>query len=156
MKKKIIIGIVIVIIIGIFIYWKYFYQSNGKFYLDNKYYGGDNFIKVSNNDLSIFDSNSYVLFTYNHYCSLPIPCETIFEEFMSKYKIAFLSIPIEEFKKTWIYQKVKYAPSIIIVRNGHIVDYLDANSDDDLDKYQDVDEFEKWIGEYIYFKESVK
>ena len=154
MEKKfmILIGIIAIILIFIFVYHKFNYDNHGKFYLDSKYYSGDSFIKVDNSDVSIFSSESYVLFTYNHYCSLPIPCETIFEEFMKKYNISFLSIPIEDFKKTWIYQKVKYAPSIIIVRDGHIVDYLDANSDDDLDKYQDVNEFEKWISKYIYLK----
>ena len=55
---------------------------------------------------------------------------------MKKNNISFLSIPIEDFKKTWIYQKVKYAPSIIIVRDGHIVDYLDANSNEDSECFQ--------------------
>ena len=66
---------------------------------------------------------------------------------LSQFLLSFLP-----FYLILIYQKVKYAPSIIIVRDGHIVDYLDANSDDDLDKYQDVNEFEKWISKYIYLK----
>lgn len=152
MRKKFIILVVVIVafLLSIVVYQKFNYDNYGKFYLDSKYYNGNSFIKVSNSDVSVFSSESYVLFTYNHYCSLPIPCETVFEEFMKKNNISFLSIPIEDFKKTWIYQKVKYAPSIIIVRDGHIVDYLDANSDDDLDKYQDVNEFEKWISKYIY------
>ena len=28
------------------------------------------------------------------------------------------------------------------------------NSDEDLDKYQDVNEFEKWINKYIYNKQK--
>ena len=32
--------------------------------------------------------------------------------------------------------------------------YLDAEKDDDLDKYQDLDEFTKWIEKYIYSEKT--
>ena len=61
-------------------------------------------------------------------------------------------MPFSEFKKTVFYDTVKYAPSVIIVRNNSIIAYLDANKDEDLEKYQDVDKFEKWLNEYIYLE----
>ena len=70
---------------------------------------------------------------------------------MKKYKIDFLSIPFEEFKNTNIYKTVKYAPSVILVEKGNVVAYLDAESDDDLNKYQDINEFEEWMNNYVYF-----
>ena len=68
---------------------------------------------------------------------------------MNKYKIDFLSISFDEFKNTGFSKKVKYAPSIIIVKEGKIVTYLDPNSDDDFDKYQDATKLEEWIKEYV-------
>ena len=126
-------------------------QYDGKkFFIENKYYGKNEFIKIKN--ISKIKDESYILFTYNSYCNLAKPCEETFREFMKKYDIAFLSIPYEEFKKTSLYNKVKYAPSIIIVKNGTIVSYLDANSDDDLDKYQNLEIFEKWLKKYVITK----
>ena len=156
MKKKLsIIALLIVSIIAIINIQIFYHTSQEKkyekFYLDNKYYQSENFIKVNSKEISKLKNNNYILFTYNNYCTLPIPCEFIFEEFMKEHKISFLSISFEEFKKTNIYKKVKYAPSIIIVKNGKIISYLDANSDEDLDKYQDVCAFEKWLENYIYF-----
>ena len=69
---------------------------------------------------------------------------------MEKYKIDFVSIPFEKFKKTQLYNEVKYGPSILIIKEGKIIKYLDANKDSDLQKYQDTKEFEKWINKYIY------
>ena len=54
------------------------------------------------------------------------------------------------YKKTNYYKKVKYAPTIIIINKGKVVAYLDANSNSDLNKYQDIKEFEQWISNYIY------
>ena len=73
---------------------------------------------------------------------------------MEKYKIDILSIPFNDFKNTNYYKTVKYAPSIIIVKNGEIVSYLDANSDKDLDKYQNTDKFINWLKEYIYLEKN--
>ena len=90
-----------------------------------------------------------MLFTYNNFCSLPISCEKIFKSFASDYKIDFLSMPFSEFKNTYLYDTVKYAPSVLIVENNKIIAYLDANKDDDLEKYQDVNKFKDWINNYI-------
>ncbi len=126
-------------------------DNTGKIYLNDKYYNNGNFIKVKGNDLSNINNENYILFTYNNYCNMAIPCENIFQEFMTKYKIDFLSISFEEFKKTKFYQTVKYAPSVLVVEHGNIVAYLNANSDDDLEKYQDTNKFEEWLNNYIYF-----
>lgn len=128
-------------------------QNDGKerIYLSDNYYNKGEFIEIKSNDLLDKANDIYVLFTYNSYCSLPVPCEDIFKSFAKKYKIDFISIPFEEFKNTKFYETVEYAPSIIIIKNNEIVDYLDANSDKDLNKYQDQKEFESWLDNYIYF-----
>ena len=120
--------------------------------LDDICYSSDDFIDIDSEYLEKTKLNNYVLFTYNNYCSLPIPCENIFKEYMKKYDVAFLSINIDEYKKTEFYNEVRYAPSVLVISNGEIVAFLDAESDDDLDKYQDIDEFEIWINNYIYTK----
>lgn len=129
-------------------------NDNGKIYLNNKYYNKGKFIKVDKNDLNNIKNGNYILYTYNNYCSLPVSCEKVFQEFMSKYKIDFLSIPFDEFKKTDFYKSVKYAPSVIIIENGNIISYLDANSDIDLEKYQDVNKFEEWLNNYVNFSKK--
>ena len=40
--------------------------------------------------------------------------------------------------------------SPFIGKEGKIVTYLDANSNKDLDRYQDSKKFEEWINKYIY------
>ncbi len=121
-----------------------------KFYLDDIYYNSGNFVDMSASDIN--EKGNFVLYTYNSYCNFPIPCEDIFKKFMEKYKIDFISMPFDKFKKTSFYKKIKYAPSIIIIKNGKVVDYLDANEDRDTAKYQDYVSFKSWISKYIYVK----
>ncbi|MGM9850329.1 MAG: thioredoxin domain-containing protein [Bacilli bacterium] len=119
-----------------------------KFYLNNKYYNEGKFITIKNID--DLKNDTYVLYTYNNYCTFKKPCENVFKEYMEKYKIDFYGMPFDSFKKTSLYKEVRYAPSIILVKDGKIIDYLDANKNKDLDKYQDAKKFEEWINKYIY------
>ena len=147
MNKKVMIVLLLLIPVIVFVVFR---VNDSKYYLNSEYYKKGEFIKVTSKELSKIDDENYILFTYNNYCTFPKPCEEIFESFMRKYKISFLSIPFDEFKKTKYYKKVKYAPTVIIVRDGKIVSYLDANIDDDFDKYQDVDAFTDWMKKFMY------
>ena len=119
-----------------------------KFYLNNKYYNEGKFIRVEN--IEKLKKDSYILYTYNNYCTFDKPCENIFKTYMEKYKIDFVSIPFEKFKKTSLYNEVRFGPSVLIIKDGKIITYLDANKNSDKNKYQDEKEFEEWINKYIY------
>lgn len=152
MKKKIIILIscvfivIIISILSILILNK----KEDKFYLDDKFYNNGEFIKVTSDEFNKLDKKNYVLFTYNNFCHLQVPCDQIFLKVMKKYKIDFISMEYVEYKNTFLHDTVKYAPTIIIVKDGKIVSYLDSEKDSDLDKYQDVEVFDNWISQYIY------
>ena len=152
MKKILIVLLISLTLTGCIISKK---QNDNKirFYLSDKYYHTGEFVKVDNKSLEKLNKKNFILFTYNPYCNLPISCEKIFEEFMKKYNIDFISIPFSDFKETSYYDNVKYAPSVMIIKEGEIIDYLDANDDKDLQKYQDEKEFEKWLDNYVYFGE---
>lgn len=149
--------LVIVCILSSIIFINKGNDYNGKkFNLDNNYYSSGKFIDITKKDLKrkINNKSTFLLYTYNSYCNLPIPCENIFSVTMKKYNIDVLQIPIEEFRETNLYKTVKLAPSLVIIKNGKIVDYLKADKDEDLDKYQNIDEFEKWLSSYIILDNS--
>ncbi len=125
--------------------------NSSKFSIEKEYYKESKFIDVTSEDIKELKDNkkSFIVFTYNNYCMLEIPCDEIFKKVMNKYNISFLYLPYEEMKNTFIYGEVKLAPSVILIKEGKIVAYLDAESDKDLLKYQDTEEFEKWLTSYI-------
>ena len=143
----------IVLLIAIFLLTGCIFKP-GKFYLNDQYYNQGEYVKLDSVSLENIKDNSMIIYTYNNFCNLPIHCENIFKEFMDKYQINFISIPFSEFKKTSFYTNVSYAPSIIIVHDGKVIDYLKADSDNDYDKYQKVDVFEEWLSDYIYFTKA--
>ncbi len=129
-------------------------NNNERYYLNKIYYGANAFTKVNSSQLNklIEKKDSFILYTYNNYCALPISCEDIFMDFMKEYKISFISIPFDDFKDTKFYEEIKYGPTIIIIKEGQIIDYLDSNKNDDIEKYKDLKAFKKWLSNYIYLK----
>ena len=98
--------------------------------------------KLNNNE-------SFLLYTYNNFCSLSKPCENIFIDVLNNNYFFAYKIPFEEFKKTVLYKNIKHGPSFIIIKDGIILDYLDSNSNEDKEKYQDNNTFEEWLLPYI-------
>ena len=153
MKKKIIIiGIICLIIIGIVLFFFLRKEDNIDIKLSEKYYNLGEFIDITSDNITSLKNDTYLLFVYNDYCAFQIPCDKVFKEFMEEYKIDIVSIPFIEFKKTDFYNTVLYAPSVILISRNKIITYLDANSDDDINKYQDSKEFANWIKKYTSLK----
>lgn len=129
-------------------------KNDGKFYLDKEYYGSSEFIEVDSRQINELQEKkaSYIVFTYNPFCSLQVPCDDIFKEYMKNNKVSFYSISYDEFSKTELVKTVKFAPSVIIINKGEIKAYLDASLDSDLDKYQDTEKFSDWVNSFIKLK----
>ena len=153
MKYKILIIITALIIIcGItFVIYK---KNNKPFYLEEKYYNQTDFIEVSTKDVNMLIENksSFVIYVYNNFCNFKIPCESIFKEFIDINKVGILKMKFEDFKNTDLYNEVKLAPTVIIIKDGKIIDYLESDSDEYTNRYQDIKSFEKWIKKYIILK----
>lgn len=153
--KKIVIGIIISIIIlctiGLLINKNH---SNKKVYLTKKYYENKEqaFLQVDEQEIKKLKDETFILYTFNSFCKFPIPCDSIFEQFMKDNNITIVSIPYDKYKLTDYVKKVKYAPSILIINKNKVIAYLDADKDEDANKYQDIKEFTNWVKEYIYLK----
>ena len=154
MKKTIIIliGIIILIVAFVFIFML---NKDSKFYLDdNNYNTEERFIEIDGKELNklMNDKKSFVVFTYLPYCTFSVPCDVVFETFLNNNNMSFYKIPFDKLSKLKKFENIKYAPSIIIIKNGKIITYLDANSDDDLEMYQNTNTFSDWITKYIKLK----
>ena len=96
MKSKLMIGLVIccLVVVIFFVFFREERHYEGKFYLEDEYYQVSGFQSISVRDFKKLGNKSYVLFIYNDYCSFPVPCERIFEEFMNEYHVSFLSMSL--------------------------------------------------------------
>jgi len=160
MKKrvlKIIITIVIILILIVVIIERNFIQktSDFMFYLEEKYYGNSVFNEIESNDLSklINDKESFAIFIHQPFCSTSYEFNKILTKFAEENKISFYKMSFDEMKKTVMYENIKYYPSFAIYNNGKLIDFLEADSDEDLIRYKDMEEFKNWFNSYIQMKD---
>ena len=125
-----------------------------KFYLSDQFYNAGEYIETDSEGVKELAKDSYIIYTFNNFCIFTTPCDEIFKVVMDKYKIDIVSVPFSELKDTKYYDKVKLAPSILLIKDGEIVTYLRADSDEDFKKYQDSEVFEEWLSEYIYLEKE--
>lgn len=126
-------------------------KENSKFYLNDEYYNAGKLVDIDSKELTnmLKSNDSFILFTYNPYCNFKVSCENVVENFSKNNNITVFKIPFEEFKNTKLYNTVKYAPSIVLINNGKIENYLDPNKDEDSIKYQDEKALKDYIEMYI-------
>ena len=72
-------------------------------------------------------------------------------DFQRKENLSFVYITSDYIKDTFIYDTVKYFPSVIIVKEGKIINYLRYDSDEDVEYYKSYDGFSKWLKENVEY-----
>lgn len=141
MKKIIILILVSLLLVG----------CNGKIKLEDKYYKKSEFIDVDHskvNDL-IKSKESFVVFIYQPMCTMSSEFEELLDEYMDIRKISIYKMSFSDMKKTSLKDTVRFYPSFIIFKDGEVVDFLDADSDEDTNRYKILKAFKEWIESYI-------
>lgn len=121
------------------------------FSLEEKYYSES---KIEEVDTSMFnklllDKESFGIFIYDASCTTSSDFNKVLQEFSQKYKLYLYSISFQNMKETSLSEKVKFCPSFAIYKNGKLIDFLDASSDEDTDVYKSVDNFSNWFFGYV-------
>lgn len=159
MKKKYVIITIVFVLIVLLIYLiktNFLYKtSNFMFYIEEKYYGKDEFNEINEKQLSslIQNKESFVIFMHQPMCSKSYEFNKILVEFQKEEKISFYKIKFEKINKIKQLNKIKYYPSFAIINNGTLIDFLDAQSNEDINKYKNKEEFSNWFYSYITKKE---
>ena len=141
MKKIIVLILVSILLVG----------CNGKIKLEDKYYKRSEFIDVDHskvNDL-IKSKESFVVFIYQPMCTMSSEFEELLDEYMDIRKISIYKMSFSDMKKTSLKDTVRFYPSFIIFKDGEVVDFLDADSNEDTNRYKILKAFKEWIESYV-------
>lgn len=146
-KKKILVLILICLVT---------FGCSKKFSLENKYYESSEIIEIDTEKFNELKDNkeSFAVFIYQPLCSTSYNLNKILNSFLEEYKITIYKMSFTDMLKTDLEETIKYYPSFVIYKNGKLVDYLDAGSDEDTEKYKNKDEFYNWFTSYVKLKDK--
>ena len=72
-------------------------------------------------------------------------------DFQHNEKVSFYYLTSDYIKDSKVYETVKYYPSVIIVKEGKIINYLKYDSDSDIEYYKSYDGFSRWLKANVKF-----
>lgn len=157
MKIKILLVVVSIVLVStIFLI---IYKPNQKvepFLLIDKYYGKKNITEIDYQNLRnlIKNKENFAIFVYQPMCITSSDFEEVLNQFLEENPLNIYKIPFSSIKDTDIGEKIKYYPSFIIYKDGKIVDYLEANKDEDVKYYSSKDGFKDWFTRYVRLKDE--
>ncbi len=122
-----------------------------KFALSSEYYGSAEVQDININELqSLIDGQkSFGLFISQPTCQASADLEKNLDVFLEAYPLKFYEISFSTIKDDNIIPDLKFYPSFAIFHNGRVVDFLEADSDEDAAAYTSVDGFKDWFSGYV-------
>lgn len=157
MKKKVVLWLAILFVLFVTISVILFINKREKaFYLEDSYYGTNDMIELKNDELNklIDKKESFAVFIYQPLCITSSDFENILSQFLEDNQTRIYKIAFSNIKETDLGKSVKYYPSFIIYNKGKMVDFLEADKDEDVRYYSSKDEFESWFTRYVKLKNS--
>ena len=121
------------------------------FILDEEYYNNNEIIEIDKSEFDklIENKKSFAVFIYESTCVTSDEFSKVLDEFSNKNQISLYKMSFENMKDTELNNKIKFYPSLVIFNKGKLIDYLDAESDEDKEYYKNVDGLENWFFSYV-------
>jgi len=125
------------------------------FYLEDKYYEKSSFVELDKEGLNelIDNKESFAVFVYQPLCEASVEFENVLTKFLEKYKIIIYKVSFSDIKDEDLGKTIKYYPSFAIYKDGKIVDYLESDKDEDIQKYKSLDNFKNWFTSSVKLKD---
>lgn len=89
---------------------------------------------------------SFLVVLHMTVCPAEFPITDVARRLSNENGMTIYGLTEEEFQKTELAKVVKYLPSAALYRDGELVDYLDAEDDEDMEYYKSVEGLKEWIG----------
>lgn len=119
--------------------------------MDEGLYGDGGLIELSGEEYNelVRDERSFVVVVRMEVCPAGFPVTDTVKVLANQKDIKIYSLKDVEYKKTNLVEMIKYLPTVVIVRDGEVVDFLDAEDDEDLGRYRGAGELGEWVEQYF-------
>lgn len=99
----------------------------------------------------IADKRSFLVMVSQPGCVRTYDMSTWFLEYPEDMQFKYYSMSWAHAKETSLHDYVKYAPSLAVIRDGEVIAWLDADSEEDSKYFGDPEGLKTWLKKYIIF-----
>lgn len=151
MKKRLLATISSIIAIAVAGLIAFIVISESKFRVEEEYYDDGIIEKISAQDLETLVNNkeSFLLFVSQQDCRTADDFRKVIQSYIASTPLHVFETSFSDLKSTNIASEVRFYPSFLVFKNGKLVRYLRADSDDDVPAYTTKDGLESWLKQVI-------
>lgn len=155
MNKKIISILSIIVAIFVVAIASFLIFRDSKFELNDKMYGDGQVINTTIDDVEskITEHQSFALFVSQPGCRTADDLRKIVKEFASTHHLTIYEVDYSGLRESGLVPGLKFYPSFVVFRRGKPVDFLEADSQDDVSAYSTLDGFSTWFTDHIILKD---
>ena len=121
------------------------------FPLEDEAYGTAQITEITADQLNqlIAEQKSFAVVVYQSMCSVSATFEALMQEFVTAENLSLYKIKFSALEETPLGESVKFYPSLAIYHAGELVDFLEANQDEDTEYYKDQAALRRWFTTYV-------
>ena len=130
--------------------------------LDAEYYCEgtceEEFTELSKEDYKnlIKKNKSFVIFVDQSGCDGADRLRQFSKDYFPESGVKIHKMMFADLKETTLHEKVKYYPSLVVIRKGKVRAFLRADSDEDADAFNQYGSFIDWVNQHILLKSLKK
>lgn len=121
------------------------------FRLEDEAYSAAQITEITADQLNqlIAEQKSFAVVVYQSMCSVSANFEALMQEFVTAESLSLYKIKFSALEETPLGESVKFYPSLAIYHAGELVDFLEANQDEDTEYYKDQAALRRWFTTYV-------
>ena len=122
-----------------------------KFELDNELFEKSELVEITAKEYAelIAAKKSFLVMVHMAICPAEMPLTSTTKQLIRQENFTIYSLLQDEFKETELYNSIKYLPSMAIIKDGELVKFLDAESNEDLPHYKTPESLKSWVETYV-------
>lgn len=129
-------------------------QGGGKFHLSEEYYGSSEMIAgltTEQYEDLIAQKKSFVVMVDKPDCVTTVAMRENMAHFPDNMRFSYYQFMWSQMKNSSLHGYVTFVPSVALIREGKVVAWLRADSDEDTEYFNSAEALQRWLAERIEF-----
>ncbi len=127
------------------------FHRTSTFRLSPEYYSEAQIEEVDLGEIrdQINEGKSFAVFAHQPGCQTSAELAQIVQDFSSQHSLKFYQIGFSDLKNSGLVSELRFYPTFVIFRDGKVVDFLKADSGDDMSAFTSLEGFIEWFNKYV-------
>lgn len=148
--KKWLVGLAIVVVglgVGVGVVWWQNTRQSESFSLSADNYGEAATPEITAVEFEKLatEEQSFIVVVHMMLCPAELPLKDVAKRLAQGEKLRIYFLNEHEFEQTKLKDEMKYLPTAVVIRDGEVVEFLDAEADEDVEAYQTVEGLKDWL-----------